>query len=61
MQRQPLLVRNKQQVNPLFSMHNYNPLVINENDKNKQLTLLPTKLAFLGIKMSMALQIRRDI
>jgi hypothetical protein len=29
----------KQQANPLLSMHNYTPLVIGGNDKNKQLTL----------------------
>ncbi len=38
-QRQPLLVQYKQQVNQLFSMHNYTPLVISGNDKNKQKTL----------------------
>jgi hypothetical protein len=37
---QPLLVQYKQQTNSLLSMHNYTPLVINRNDKNKQLTLL---------------------
>jgi hypothetical protein len=30
----------KQQANPLLSIHNYTPLVISRNDKNKQLTLL---------------------
>ncbi len=30
----------KQQAKPLLSMHNYIPLVISGNDKNKQLTLL---------------------
>jgi hypothetical protein len=30
----------KQQANPLLSMHNYTPLVISGNDKNKQITLL---------------------
>ncbi len=30
----------KQQANPLLSMNNYTPLMISENDKNKQLTLL---------------------
>jgi hypothetical protein len=39
-QRQPLLAQYKQQANPLLSMHNYTPLVISGNDKNKQLTLL---------------------
>jgi hypothetical protein len=39
-QHQPLLVQYKQQANPLLSMHNYTPLVITGNDKNKQLTLL---------------------
>jgi hypothetical protein len=40
MQRQPLLVQYKQQANPILSMHNYTPLVISGNDKNKQLTIL---------------------
>jgi hypothetical protein len=45
-QRQPLLVQNKQQADPLLSMHNYTPLVISGNDK-KQLTLLSQcKLAY---------------
>ncbi len=35
-QRQPLLVQYKQQANPPLSMHNYTPLVISGNDKNKQ-------------------------
>jgi hypothetical protein len=39
-QRQLLLVQYKQQANPHLSIHNYNPLVISRNDKNKQLTLL---------------------
>jgi hypothetical protein len=34
-QHQPLLVQYKHQANPLVSMHNYTPLVI-----NKQLTIL---------------------
>jgi hypothetical protein len=34
------LVQNKQQANPLLSIHHYTPLVISKNDKNKQLTLL---------------------
>jgi hypothetical protein len=29
----------KQQANPLLSVHNYTPLVISGNDKNKQLEL----------------------
>jgi hypothetical protein len=37
-QRQPLLVQYKQQANPHLSLHNYTPLVISGNDKNKQLT-----------------------
>jgi hypothetical protein len=46
-QRQPLLLQHKQEVNPLLSMHNYTPLVISGNDKNKQLTLLSQrKLTF---------------
>jgi hypothetical protein len=39
-QCQPLLVKYKQEANPLLSMHKYTPLVISGNDKNKQLTLL---------------------
>jgi hypothetical protein len=39
-QRQPLLVQYKHQANPLISMKNFTPLVINRHDKNKQLTLL---------------------
>jgi hypothetical protein len=43
------LVQYKQQTNPFLSMHNYTPLVINMNDKNKQLTLLSQrKLALTG-------------
>jgi hypothetical protein len=38
--QQPLLVQYKQQAYQLFSMYNYTPLVINGNDKNKQLTSL---------------------
>jgi hypothetical protein len=35
--------------NPLLSMHNYAPLVISRNEKNKQLTLLSqSKLALTG-------------
>jgi hypothetical protein len=46
-QRRPLLVRYKHQNNPHLSMHNYIPLVISANDKDKQLTLLSQhKLAF---------------
>jgi hypothetical protein len=33
-------VQYKQQAKPLLYMHNYTPLVISGNDKNKQLTLL---------------------
>jgi hypothetical protein len=48
-QRQPLLVQYKKQANPLLSMHNYTPLVISSNDKNKQLTLLSQrKLALIA-------------
>jgi hypothetical protein len=51
-----LLVQYKQQTNPLLSMHNYTPLVISGNDKNKQLTLASQcKLAFAGRNMLMAL------
>jgi hypothetical protein len=39
-QRQLLLVQCKQQANPLLSIHNYTPLVISRNDKNKKLTSL---------------------
>jgi hypothetical protein len=39
-QRQPLLVQDKQQANPLLSKNNYTPIVISWNDTNKQLTLL---------------------
>jgi hypothetical protein len=39
-QHQPRLVQYKQQTNVLVSMHNYIPLVISRNEKNKQLTLL---------------------
>jgi hypothetical protein len=49
MQRQLLLLlllQYKQQANTLLSIHNYTPLVISRNDKNKLLTLLsPRKLA----------------
>jgi hypothetical protein len=38
--QQPQLVQYKQQAYPLLSMHNYTPLVISGNDKNKQLTSL---------------------
>jgi hypothetical protein len=37
-QRQLLLVQYKQQASPLLLTHNYTPLVISRNDKNKQLT-----------------------
>jgi hypothetical protein len=41
-----LLVQYKQQANPLLSMHNYTPLFISRNDKNRQLTLsIQRKLA----------------
>jgi hypothetical protein len=55
-QRQLLLVQNKQQANPLLSMHNYTPLVISRNDKNKQLTsnvnsLEPREVHFLQYKI----------
>jgi hypothetical protein len=33
-------VQNNQQAKPLLSLHNYTPLVISGNDKNKQVTLL---------------------
>jgi hypothetical protein len=47
MQRQPLLVQYKQQANPLLLMHNYTPLLISRNFKNKQITFLKLrKLAF---------------
>ncbi len=36
----PLLMQYKQQASTLLSRHNYTPLVISGNDKNKQLTLL---------------------
>jgi hypothetical protein len=39
-QRKLLLVQYKQQANLLFLIHNYSPLVINKNDKNKQLTII---------------------
>jgi hypothetical protein len=35
-----LLVQYKQQANLLLSIHNFTPLKISRNDKNKQLTLL---------------------
>ena len=38
-QRQLLLVQYKQEANPLL-LHNYTPLVIGKNDKNKQLTII---------------------
>jgi hypothetical protein len=40
MQRQLFFVQCTQQANPVLSMNNYTPRVINRNDKNKQLTLL---------------------
>jgi hypothetical protein len=39
-QRQLPLVQCKQQANPLLLTHNYTPLVISRNDKNKQLTII---------------------
>jgi hypothetical protein len=39
-QRQPLLVQYKQEANPLLLTHNYTPLAISRNDKNKQLTII---------------------
>jgi hypothetical protein len=38
-QRQPLLVQNKHQANPLLSMNNYIPLLISRNDKISSLHL----------------------
>jgi hypothetical protein len=49
-QRQPLLVQYKQQANPLLAMHNYNPILINWNDKNKQLTLLSQRKLALSTR-----------
>ncbi len=41
MQRQPLLVQYVQAASQFtLSMHNYSPLMISRNDKNKLLTLL---------------------
>jgi hypothetical protein len=34
------LIAGQQQANPLLSVNNYTPLMISENDKNMQLTLL---------------------
>jgi hypothetical protein len=46
----------KQHANPLLSMHNYTLLVIGENDKNKQLTLIrQCKLALTAINTLFAL------
>ncbi len=39
-QRQLLLVQDRQQANPLLSRHNYTPRVISRLDKTKQLRLL---------------------
>jgi hypothetical protein len=50
-----LLVQYKQHANPLLSMHNYTLLVINGNDKNKQLTLFSQWKLFTGRNMLMAL------
>jgi hypothetical protein len=49
-----LLMKYKQQANPLLSTHNYIPLVISGNDKNEQITLLSQrKLALIGITSNM--------
>jgi hypothetical protein len=49
---QPLLMQYKQQANPLLSMNYYTPLVINGNDKNKEITVLSQcKLALTGRNM----------
>jgi hypothetical protein len=43
------LVQYKQQENPLLLTHNYTPLVISKNDKNKHIALLSQrKLALTG-------------
>jgi hypothetical protein len=48
----------KKQAKPLLSVHNYTPLGISRNDKNKQLTLLSQrKLALTAINPLFALQI----
>jgi hypothetical protein len=39
-QRQLLVVQYKQQAKPLLWAHNYTPLVISMNDKNKRLTII---------------------
>jgi hypothetical protein len=49
-QRQPLLVQYKQQANSLLSRHNYTPLLISGNDKNKQLTLLSQRKLALTVR-----------
>jgi hypothetical protein len=46
-ERQPLFVQYKHQANPLLSIHNYSPLVISGNDKNKQLTFLGQRILAL--------------
>jgi hypothetical protein len=44
-------LQQKQQANPLLSMHIYTPNAISRNAKNKQLTLLSQrKLALTAIK-----------
>jgi hypothetical protein len=49
-QRQLLFAQDKQQANPLLSMHNYTPLEIRTNDKNKQQILISQrKLALTAI------------
>jgi len=50
-QRQLLLVQYKLQANPHLSVHNYTPLMISRNDKNKQLTLLSQCKLALTVKM----------
>jgi hypothetical protein len=55
---QLLLVQYKQHANLLLSMNNYSQLVINGNDKNKQLILLSQhKLALTARKRLLALKI----
>jgi hypothetical protein len=48
-QRQPLLVQYQHQDDRILSMNNYT-LVISENDKNKQLTLLSQRKVALTAK-----------
>jgi hypothetical protein len=55
-QRKSLLVHYKYQGNTFLSMRNYTLLVISENDKNKQLTLLSQcKLALIARNTPLAL------